>query len=210
MTNTLRNFPSQLEDALYSLATAGRAPTATDLDELIRDYPKYADDLVEIIVELATEALVGDKDDDVVVDETTSPAVSRAMSRFNNRLHEVKNRNETQKAAAGTKNIFLSYNRADLETLAKALNANSLFVIKLRDRVIDPSTITIGFRQLLAEKCKATLDEVIAHLSGPRIAQAASFYKANQKPQVAGQQTFEEAVRQSGLTQPQQNYLLSL
>ena len=210
MTTALRNFPPQLEDALYSLAVTDRAPTATALDKLIKAYPDYAEDLVDIFVEMTMDSFVSDDSTLSVIVEKTSPAVSRAMSRFNNRLHEVRSGLSAQGPVATARNIFLSYTRGELEALAKEMNATLLFVIKLRDRVIDPATVSVGFKRMVAEKSKATLDEVMAHLSGPQVVHTASFYKSDQKPQVLRQQPFDEAIRQSGLTQPQQKYLLSL
>jgi hypothetical protein len=209
MTTSLRNFPSELEDALYSLATADHAPTATDLDDLARQYPEHAEDLIEIVVELAAEALVSSDTDFVAIEEKTSPAVSRAMSRFNNRLHEVTNAGTASEKKIAN-NIFASFDRDGIQSLATGMNASVLFIIKLRDRVIAPETISLGFKRKLAEEVQAPLEAVIAHLAGPRVVQASAFFKADQKPQAVGQQTFEEAVQQSGLTDEQRTYLLSL
>jgi hypothetical protein len=138
-------------------------------------------------------------------------AVSKAMSRFHNRLYAV----QREAAAQGRQpvivnNPFLSLDRAALRGIGQRLKANNVFVMKLRDRQIDEKTMTPGFQGLVAEELKVPINVVVTHFSGPVEIQAGVHFKADGKPEAGAKQSFEEAVRSCGLTQEQETYLLSL
>ena len=71
-----------LRDALYELSMDKRLPDAQVLNDVVRRYPQFTEELVDCSVELALDALrpVGVVRAAEVVN--ISPAVSRAMSRF--------------------------------------------------------------------------------------------------------------------------------
>lgn len=211
-TETVRRAGS-LQDALYALALAKPVPDAAVLDDLVRRYPHYAVQLTDMAVELALEVLA-DRDEEPLPEEVsgTSAAVGRAMSRFQNRLYAVtkSRRPANANTAPESPNLFSSLDRAELRGLGSRLGGNTVFAMKLRDRVIDPNTMTEGFRRHVAETMQAPLDVVIAHFAGRSEMAAHAHYKAEQKPETRRKQSFEEAVRSSGLTPEQQAFLLSL
>jgi hypothetical protein len=94
--------------------------------------------------------------------------------------------------------------------LANRLNVNTLFVAKLRDRQIDLNTMTTGFRKRVADELNVPVDVIVAHFAAQTETGSRQFYKAEQKPTVEGRQSFEEAVRSSGLTAEQQRDLMSM
>ena len=102
--------------------------------------------------------------------------------------------------------------RDEFRSFTRKLNANNAFAMKLRDRRIVPATLTGGFQRRVADDLGVPLDVVVAHFSAGQSAgaRAAQFYKSDGKPTEGGQQTFEEAVRGSGLSEEQQRYLLEL
>ena len=221
MTPTLTASPSSLRDALYALSIAKAIPDAALLDDMVRRYPQFADELTEHAIAIAIDALRGEH----AVDATeaaldpmvVSPAVSRAMSRFQNRLHAVSAPMAEQAVepvrprSTDAANPFASLSRTEFRDFAKRLDANSVFVAKLRDRQIDPGTFTPGFRKRVSDDLRAPLDVVVAHFAATQTAGAsAQFFKADGKPNEGGRQSFEEAVRSSGLTEAQQNALLAL
>lgn len=211
-TEIIRSVGS-LQDALYALALAKPVPDAAVLDDLVRRYPHYAAQLTDMAVELALEALVDRNEKPLFGDVSgTSPAVGRAMSRFQNRLYAVTKARQSAKISAGPEspNPFASLDRAELRSLGRHLGCNTVFAMKLRDRVIDPETMTEGFRRHVADTIRAPLDVVIAHFAGRSAMAAHAHYKAEQKPETGRKQSFEEAVRCSGLTAEQQAFLLSL
>jgi hypothetical protein len=213
MTTKLFRGDTALQDALYALSLAKPAPSADTLDELVRRYPEFATELTEMAVELALEALRDDEDGrDSPGAADTSSMVLKAMSRFHNRLHTVKTE---QRASAATaqidpRNPFAALNTAEMRALGQRLNATTVFVLKLRDRLIESETMTEGFKRRVADELKAPLDLVAAHFAGQSTVGALVHFKADQKPEAIKKQSFEEAVRSSGLTDEQQSYLLSL
>jgi len=212
--------PPGLRDALYTLTTAKDVPDAALLDDLVRRYPQFSSELTDYAIAIAIDALQGDRAVEVADASrdpmAMSPAVSRAMSRFQNRLHAVSDRGDTRTAAprpSGTDapNPFATLSRDEYRAFAKKLDANNVFVAKLRDRQIDPTTLTPGFRQRVADDLRVPLDVVLSHFAAAQGAVARSqFYKANGKPTNGGRQRFEEAVQSSGLSEAQQRALLAL
>jgi hypothetical protein len=158
------------------------------------------------------------RDDDIEAEKAgtpVSPAVSRAMSRFQNKLFEVEHGKATGATAASAvtsaaENPFATLDRTSFRGLATRLNVSTLFVAKLRDRQINPTTITPGFRKRVADELSVPLDLVVAHFAARPEGQTPQFYKAEHKPTTVAQQSFEEAVRSSGLTVEQQRQLMNI
>lgn len=207
-----------LREAFYALSMAQRMPDAELLDDVVRRYPAYAHELTEFAIELAIDALRGDAAADAAeaaLDPAqVSPAVSRAMSRFHNRLHATRSATLAPAVAAPADapvNPFAALSRDEFRGFAQRLGANSVFVAKLRDRQVAVATMSDGFQRRVADELRAPLDVVVAHFAmrGAPVA-TRQFFKADAKPGGSVQQSFEEAVRSSGLTDAQQRHLLSL
>jgi hypothetical protein len=202
-----------LKDALYALAMAKPTPDAGVLDDLVRRYPRHAAELTDMAVALALDHLQ-DGGINPVLPEISgrSEAVAYAMSRFHNRLYRVNasERAGNPRAETAAVNPFASLDRAELREIGTSIGANTVFVMKLRDAVIDDKTITPGFRKHLATKISVPLEVVAAHFARPALMPVTLHYKAEQKPTSGAKQSFEEAVRNSGLTPEQQAFLLGL
>lgn len=218
MTDTTTH--KTLSDATYAMSLAKRVPDAELLDDFVRFYPQHAEALTEFAIDLAVDALqYGDEDFNLPADdETVSPMVARAMSKFQNRLFEMRGQRPTapwSRASSLAVNPFAPFGRDDFRALASRVYANTAFVSKLRDRQIDFKTIPHRYVQHVAAEMPEELGVLTAHLSAVadvRQAQAQQprqFYKAEGKPGTAQQQTFEEAVRSSGLTPERQSRLLA-
>lgn len=220
MTATLTRSANPLREALYTLSLAQYVPNAEVLDDVIRRYPEHAQALTEFAIELAMDALCGDSgadSADSAIDPTkVSPAVSRAMSRFQNRLYEAQRADaaaarHSPPAMTGAANPFAGLDRTAFRAFAERLNANTVFVAKLRDRQVESQTITAGFSRRVADELMVPLDVVVAHFAAEGSMQFQSqFYKADHKPELGTRQSFADAVRSSGLSDLQQRYLLSL
>lgn len=206
---------AQLRDVLYAFSLAKPVPDAPLLDEFVKRYPQYAAEITDFAIEVAIDAA---GDDDIEAENPgtpVSPAVSRAMSRFQNRLFEVEHGKSAGATAASAvasaaENPFARLDRTAFRGLATRLDVSTLFVAKLRDRRINPTTITPGFRKRIADELSVPLDLVVAHFAARPEGQTPQFYKAEQKPTTVAQQSFEEAVRSSGLTDEQQRHLMNM
>lgn len=208
------------EDALYQLATEKDYPDAELLERVIMNYPDHAEALTRLAIEIALDRLNGDAPSSIESDEEDlSPAISRAMSRFENALYEEQS-TKTPSAPVETKsmkrpavpaNPFSIISPKEFRAFSKRMGANTVFVAKLRDRQIDVSTMTPGFIAHAAEHLPAEQAVLIAHLSAPPTASAAgSFHKADDKPTSGGRQSLEHAIRSSLLSMEQQAILLRL
>jgi len=214
MTITNSQTPAALRNIFYEFALAHPYPDAAALDAFTRRYPQHASDLTEFAIELAIDAMlerqasvqpVGEDDED-------SPEVDLAMSRFQNRLYEVHRATPPAPATptAPVDNPFLGLDRTRTRALAVRLNANNVFVMMLRDREIDPGTMTEGFQSELEDEMHVPMDVLCAHFSAQPQVQGHVRFASDVKPTASRKLTFEEAVRSAGLSAEQQAYLLSL
>jgi hypothetical protein len=220
MSQILNAGPGALREALYTLSNAQDIPDAKLLDDVVRRYPQFGDELTEMAIAIAVDALRGtcmvEAAEAATDPRVVSAAVSRAMSHFQNRLHAVSTNTSSgpvegaPPTGVDAPNPFLGLQRNEFRALAGRINANTVFVAKLRDRQIDPHTMTRGFQKRVADELKASFDLVVAHFAGGEGATARQFFKAESKPSSGGQQTFEQAVRSSGLSEAQQRLLLEM
>ena len=208
---------TSLRDAMYAMSLAKAVPDAELLDEFARRYPQHADALTEFAIELAIDSLMHQSDEeDVPTDaDAISDVVSRVMSQFENRLYERRQlRAATSPARAATasvENPFATLDRPGFRALASRLDINSAFLSKLRDRTIEPISIPKTYCRHLAEEMDEETEAMAAHLYAPQesVAAGRQLYKAEGKPAATARQSFEEAVKTSGLSEEQQRRLLS-
>ena len=212
-------IPSEppLRDLLYEFSLAKRVPDAELLDDFVRRFPQYADVLTEFALELTMDALRPDPEfnTEATIDlDHVSPTVSRAMSRFHNRLHAVRQATAPTshrvmiQEVVDIPNPFAELSRTAFRALADRIGATTVFVNKLRDRQIKPDTIPNGFLQHLADVLGITPDLLTAHFAGPSVSASHQFYKAENKPESNQQQSFVEAVQSSALNEEQKHQLL--
>jgi hypothetical protein len=212
MTSTPPRSPTPLRNVLYELALAKPAPDAALVDEFVRHYPEYASDLTEYAIELALSAIAVQNEPMDLPVATSTPSVSRAMSRFHNRLYTVRKATDAKAANAApvVENPFATLNRPAMRALAQRLHANTVFVMKLRDRLITGDTMTESFLRRIADELGVLREHIVAHFAAPAYIQSSAHFKADTKPEAGEKQTFEEAVRSCGLTPEQQHFLLNL
>lgn len=207
----------ELRDAFYELSLSGAIPTAEALEALVKIYPKHASELTQFAIALAMDALAN-SDEEVIEDvsqDALDPAISRAMSAYQNHLYDLKNNKNARKAerpseAAIVENPFAILDRTESRKLAHTLNVNLTFISKLRDRLIDAKTIPRSFITIVANALHIPFQAVESHFSAqtPSLI-AGQHYKADQKPVLGLKQTYSEAVQSSGLTNEQEQHLAS-
>jgi hypothetical protein len=204
-----------LDDVLNAFALAKAVPDTETLEEFTRKYPAHADILTEFAVELLLDDAISDARDVGAADDnkTVSPAVSRAISFFQNAVYDLEN---NPAAAVGSvtrpKSLFADMDRARFRSVASSLHANNTFMIKLRDRTIEPDSLLSrrGFCQKVAHEAGEPLEMVVAHFKGPQVIARGQHFKSDNKPTLVHRETFEEAVRNSGLSEEQQAFILGL
>lgn len=218
MTSIQTPATAPLRDALYAMSFAQPVPDAALLDAIIRRFPQHAEILTDFAVELAMDALRGDDEaeaqEDAINLDHVSAVVSRAMSRFQNRLHAGRQVStslaDRDLSATDIVNPFVSLDRTAFRSLGTRLGANTVFVAKLRDRQVDLSGMSDGFRRKVADELRAPIEVVVAHFAAGQALTGRQFFRAEGKPEAGEKQSFADAVRSSGLTEDQQRLLLSL
>ena len=202
-----------LEEVLYEFSFEKAAPDAELLEDYVKRFPEYAAALTDLAVAIALDNPEAEETEDVLGTEV-SPAISRAMSRFHNRLFEVQKGRVGAPSAAShqvaVENPFLRLDKTQFRQFAQGLHCNNVFVGLLRDREINAETMTDGFRGKVAEELRAPIELVVAHFNAAQAISQGQHYKTDDKPKAAEKISFEEAVRKSGLTPDQQKVLLGL
>lgn len=199
-------------DVLYALALAMPTPDPKTLDAFVRRHPQHAAALTEFAVQLAlTTSSLGDEEGDEAADGAVGPAVSRAISHFQNVSFELEKKGLAE-APIAFANPFTSLSTEGFRAYAAKLGANSIFVMKLRDGRIEPESLNAhpGFCRVAAAGLDVPVEALMAHVrSGPTV-NAQQLHKSDSKPVAQKRETFEEAVRSSGLTPEQQRHLLDM
>ncbi len=204
-----------LKDVLYAFSMAQPIPNAELLDDFARRYPAHAAALTDFAVSIVLDLARGEDEEAYQgIEPTVSKAVSRAMSRFQNKLFEVQQPRTGRATLAATQtaavNPFSALDRKGFRHLAENLKCNSVFIQMLRDREIEPASIPPRFTQLISDELNVPMELVAAHFAAQSQVYGGQYYKSEEKPHASSRVTFEEAVKQSGLTEEQQRYLLGL
>lgn len=224
MTSFRNPLPSDLEDAFYELSLERDPLDADVLDRFVGRFPEFELELHERAIDLAfdslhDEALESTKPELELDPASMSPAVSRALSRYQNALHALGRTgqpNARSKSPAGKVssafNPLRQLSRDEFRAFAVRLGANIPFAAKLRDRQIAPETMTEGFQRRVAAELDVPAAVVASHFAAeqPRISAGRQYYKAHVKPVASGRQSFADAVKSSGLTDSQQGKLMNL
>lgn len=168
------------------------------LEHYLNQYPEHAQAIVDCSIELMMDASRSEED----VEVSSTQVVDKAWLQF--------------QAAMGAEqsttnaNPFAQLQPTAFKLMAKKLNISNLFLIRVRERAIDASTIPRQFIQQLAAALGKTPDVVAAYLrSLPTITPSLSF-RSNVKPEVVAQIPFEQAVETSQLTPAQKEALQAL
>lgn len=167
----------------------GRAPR---MEEYLRRYPQYAQELLEFgvyfhSVELDIETLDGPPDSDL------SPAAQKALARI-----------RTQPAPGQItaieglvkQGVAVGYSP---KKLAEAVGLTTDLLGKLEARAIAIATVPITLVRRLAETLQVAPEAVATYLGAAHAGQAGAFYYADQPP-TQQQQSFLDAVQASALS----------
>jgi hypothetical protein len=209
---------SSENDVLYQFALSYRHPDPQLLDDFARRYPEYAAALTTLAIELTLEEWSSKEDEAVTesaeIDTESAAILSRAMSRFQNRLHTVRSAQaaalRTWERTEGLRDPFALRSPEEMQIVIQTLDVSPLFVMRLRDRGIEAGTMTAGFIRRVAAVLQEPETLVRAHFEAPPQMQGGAHYRSDVTPNAGRKLSFEEAVRTSGLTAEQQSRLLAL
>jgi hypothetical protein len=191
---------------------AGGGPKPAVLDAYCRMYPEYAQELTDYAVQwLIGDALAAVEPSGATAHKASSPLVSRAISRFHDRLRATAPTGAPQasRAGEGIRNPFKELTVARKREIRDELRIDMTVLAKLQNRLIEAESVPRKFLERLAKAVQATIDEVLGYLRLPPMVNAASDFKANGKPSVGAQkERFEDAVQRSTLDEKQKRALL--
>lgn len=206
---------TSLTDAIHALSMYQKNINAEFLDEVIRQYPQHAEALTDFAIELVMDLVLYETNDEYIEcsSDTVDPVIARVMSKVQNSLYDAR-----QKASSpisyenitSLENPFLSFDRKNYRSLALKIGVNTVFLSKIRDRQIDPTTIPVRFMKHLAEQMHISSEKLKKYLFEiPLNSCSGQFYKSQSKPEFYVQQSFDDAIQQSALTDDLQKKLLS-
>lgn len=192
-----------LDDVLHEFSLSADRPTRELLDEFVRLYPDYTRELTEFAAEWAFETrVIGEAEQPPAHDNL----VSIATSRFLNRLHQLKK----ERSEAPSQNAIASLSKQDFRALVARMDLSIPFLTKLRDGMIYADTLPPAFCDELGRGLNMPPAAVIASLPRQAEIRSGARFKADGKPTAEEPETFEEAVRSSGLTREQQARLIAM
>lgn len=190
---------------------AAGAPNPAMLDAYCRKYPQYARELAGYAVQwLIGDALAATATaNEAAYSAASSPLVSRAISRFHDRLQSSAEGDGARTGGKAMRNPFEGLAIARKRQIRDELGLDQGLFAKFQHRLIEAATVPRQLVERFARLVDSTLEEFLAHLQGPPAMHAAPEFKARQKPSVSeGKETFEEAVRKSSLDEKKKQALL--
>ena len=164
MSNTLSRNSAPVREVLYEFSLAKEVPDAELLDDFVRRYPEHAAALTDFAIELVVDSMrrqrAGGYGYRYENGQWSGVACHEHIPErmYANRAAKEAAVSQGATHAVSVDNPFAMLDRKAFRQLAQDLNANSVFVCKLRNRQIGVKTISQGFLRLLAEKLKVLPD----------------------------------------------------
>lgn len=166
------------------------------LERYLSEYPEYSEVLVDCSIEFRL-----DIDRRKSVADSKEENVENAWQRF-----QVAMKVENDVPV----NLFAKISPTTFKSLVKRLDISNLFLIRLRDRAIEPITIPKCFIEKIAAEMRVTSDTVSNFLnSTPNLTLNNSFRTSSETKEIT-QISFQEAIETSQLTESQKNLLKNM
>ncbi len=183
-----------LEDIFDEYMTATDRPDQKSLARFVARYPARAEELTELTADWVILAAIDDNPS--LEAESNDDAVSQAVSDFHNRLFELDQTESTESTAL----LFDGWEAQQLRNAARSLKVRGPFMVKIRCRLVIPSTIPERFVTALAKVLSASPNQVEQYLRLQPQMPAVNF-KADGKPTPPGQQSFRDAMLGCGMSE---------
>jgi len=188
-----------LDEVLESFALEAESDAAA-LARYLRDYPQYAVALVDLSHEMAQQV----PDEIAPLSPHDEAQIASAWSRF---AASARSRAKAEQGQVAS--VFEGRSAAEMKTLASVLGVPRQVVAAVRDRRVLPDTIPKGFLTRMAAAIDARIEDLIASLSGARSVTLAQSYKADTKPVLSGQVSFEQILIDAGVAEEIRSTILA-
>lgn len=189
---------------------AAGAPNPAVLDAYCRKYPQHARELASYAVQwLIGDALAATSPAREADYSGSSPLVSRAISRFHDRLRTHAAEDGAQNLGKATRNPFEGLAIARKREIRDQLGLDQALFAKFQNRLIDAATVPRQLVERFARLVDSTPEAFLGYMAAPPAMHAAADFKAQEKPLVgARKESFEEAVRKSSLDEKKKQALV--
>jgi hypothetical protein len=175
----MKNYAINIEDALESFATEFATNPHVLPDYLVK-YPQFSIELVDLSRELSHMAIL---ETDTSRDD--AEYLNASLNKFRN--------------ITAQPNGLQSAPYSLFKNVAKQLKIPFLIMLSIRERRVEPSTISNQFLELFAKALGATVQDFQSYLSLPTHVTAKAS-KADQKPIMASKVSFEEILNDAQIS----------
>lgn len=179
-------------EAVLDAFAVENEPGRSTLERYLRLYPEYAGELIDLSRELSREAY-----------ENAAP-----LSAADQALIDAAWLQHANAGSAVVFNPFATLTADDLRTVAKCLDIPRQVVTALREQQVALASIPQGFRRSLAEAIHCTVVQLEAFWGEVPLADVRS-YKADNKPAISEQVTFEQVLTDAGVPDEKRARLLA-
>ncbi len=181
------------EDILFAYSVEPCHDRQT-LETYLRQYPDLAQELVDLSHELRLAETLGPSDVALEPDSAWQASWQQYLA-----------------CEPHTEDTFVDpfaqFKGQRFVLLADVLKLPRSFLTALRDRLVEPTSIPLGFLRRFSESTTVPIDELRRYLARPPRALGAQSFKAHDKPNVQDQVTFEVLVKSTALTDEQREAL---
>jgi hypothetical protein len=181
------------EDILFAYSVEPCHDQQT-LESYLRQYPDLAQELIDLSHELRLAETLGPSDVGLEPDAAWQEAWQQYFACEPN-------------TADTSIDPFAQFKGQEFAFLADSLAVPRSFLIALRDRLVDPTSIPLRFLLRFSEFTGASIDGLRRYFARPPALSGALSFKADNKPHAQDQVTFEALVRSTNLTDEQREAL---
>lgn len=188
---TVASRPS-LEDVLNAFAVED----ATDknvLAKYIKDYPEYAEDLIDLSQEIHRTVL----EDETELSAHDKGRIEAAWQRF------------SKEAPVAVADPLAALSVADIRQVAATLGIKRQVLAAFREHRVIVASIPARFLSRLAAAAKTTTEQLRQALSVPLALSPARSYKSDAAPEEGGLVTFERLLIDAGHSEAERSALMS-
>lgn len=188
-----------LDDILNEIASRPVPPNQREFRAILARFPQFETEITEFVT--AWIELEYTRDPDAVTDVDVDRVVNRTMSRVMQVLHETASSRPISNLSGAIRAVG-----HELDSFERTVGIDRTILTSLESRLIHPASIPALLVKRIASALARNADTVRAYLMLPP--QPATAYMADRPPRVR-QVGFEEAVRQSTLSETDQTRWLA-